>query len=110
MAPERATLLLCFGPHVVGQIEQPFYSDNTGHGLFRPALGNSGDPTVRRLCEYIAFSEDWHARLKTEQPYSAAEWDEFRDVYDSGLWKTVTPDGTVCHISGPVFVEGEVTW
>ncbi len=110
MALEQATLLLRFGPHVVGEIEGAFWSDNTGYGVFRPALGNSNDPTLQRLREYIAFSEEWHARLMGEQPHSASEWDEFRDVYDSGLWNTVGPEGVVSHIGGPVFVEGEVTW
>jgi hypothetical protein len=39
-----------------------------------------------------------------------SEWDEFKDVYESGLWSVGRPDKAALTISGPVFVEGEVTW
>jgi hypothetical protein len=110
MVLERTTLLLRFGTCIVGEIEDAFWSDDTGYGVFRLAAGNNSDPTLQRLREYIAFSEEWHARLRAEQPHSASEWDQFRDVYESGLWNTVGPDGAVNRIGGPVFVEGEVTW
>jgi hypothetical protein len=102
-------LQLHFGPVLVGEIEDPFRSDATGHGVFRPLL-QGNDSAVARLWEYIAFSEEWHARVKEEQPHNVAEWDAFRDVFESDLWHTVALDGTVNRIGGPVFVEGEVTW
>jgi hypothetical protein len=103
-------LELRFGPHAVGVIEGAFWSDGTGYGVFRPAGHPADDPTVRRVREYVAFSEEWHERLKAEAGYSRAEWDAFRDVNSSDLWHVVAPDGTVVRIRGPVFIRGEVTW
>jgi hypothetical protein len=103
-------LQLRYGPLLVGEIEEAFWSDNTGYGVFRPTSPASDDPIVRRVREYIVFSEDWHRRLLAEAEYSASEWDAFRDVYDSEVWHTVAPDGAVSRIGGPVFVDGELTW
>ena len=103
-------LELRFGSHVVGVIEGAFWSDGTGYGTFRPPAEPTDVPALRRVREYIAFSEDWHERLKAEAGYSPAEWDAFRDVNGSERWHTVAPDGAVCRISGPVFIRGEVTW
>jgi hypothetical protein len=103
-------LELRFGSHVVGVIEGAFWSDGTGYGMFRPPGETTDASALRRVREYIAFSEDWHERLGAESGYDRAEWDAFRDVYASELWHTVSPDGTSCRISGPVFIRGEVTW
>ncbi len=103
-------LQLRYGALLVGEIEQPCWSDNTGYGVFRSARGQHDNPMLRRIRDYIVFSEEWHDRLKSERPHSASEWDAFRDVYGSDLWHTVAPDGTVTRIGGPVFVQGEVTW
>jgi hypothetical protein len=103
-------LQLRHGPLLIGEIEGAFWSDGTGYGVFRPTHAAKDDPALRRVGEYIAFSEDWHARLRAEQPYSTAEWDAFGDIYGSTLWNTIAPDGTISRIEGPVFVQGEVTW
>jgi hypothetical protein len=103
-------LRLLFGLHVIGIIEGAFWSDNTGFGVFRLSDVQSDSPSVERVRRYIAFSEDWHRRLEAESNYSNAEWEAFRDVYESEQWHTVASDGTMDRISGPVFVCGEVTW
>jgi hypothetical protein len=103
-------LELRFGPRGVGTIEGVFWSDNTGYGRFRLSDVSTDDPVMRRVREYVAFSEEWHERLTAGAEYSRAEWDAFRDVYDSGMWYTVGTDGTVSRIGGPLFVSGEVTW
>lgn len=110
MVLERTNLMLRFGSHVVGEIVGAFYSDDTGYGVFLPTFCEADDPTPLRLRQYVAFSEDWHSRLRAEQPHTASEWDAFRDVYESDCWNTVGPDGAVVTIGGPVFIEGEVTW
>src|SRR5262249_22021400 len=103
------SLQLRFGEVIVGEILDPFVSDNTGFGVFRPSPPATG-AADRRVREFIAFSEDWHARLKAGADPDASEFDAFRDVWASELWYTMSPDGTVLRIDGPVFMEGEVTW
>jgi hypothetical protein len=89
-------------------IEGAFWSDNTGYGVFR--LADASDPATRRMREFIAFSEEWHERLRAEQPHDPAEFDAFRDIYESEAWHSIAPDGTTVRVCGPVFVQGEVTW
>jgi hypothetical protein len=103
-------LELRYGSHLVGVIEGVFWSDGTGYGVFRPSGEPTATPAIRRVREYIAFSEAWHERLRAESGYTRAEWDSFLDVYNSDLWQVVSLDGTRCPISGPVFIQGEVTW
>jgi hypothetical protein len=97
-------LELRYGPHLVGVIEGAVWSDDTGYGVFCPT--RSPDPATRRVREYIAFSEDWHERLRVDRPHDAREFDAYRDIYDSGLWRTVAPDGGTAKIAGPVFLAG----
>ena len=101
-------LELHYGPQLVGVIESPIWSDNTGYGLFRPATRD--DSSIRRVWEFIAFSGDWHERLRAGRSRDAAEFNAFCDIHESTLWHTVAPDGSVARISSPVFVQGEVTW
>jgi len=103
-------LKLRFSSLLVGEIKDAFCSEDTWYGIFHQAADASPDSTLQRLREYIAFSEEWHTRLKAEQPHTAEEWDAFRDVYESPLWHTVADDGTINPICGPVFVAGEITW
>jgi hypothetical protein len=103
-------LKLQFGAVFVGEIEGAFWSDDTGYGVFHPASDTGDGPVLRRIRDYIAFSEEWHRRLAAEQAPDSTEWNAFRDVYDSPLWHTATPAGVITRIEGPVFIEGEVTW
>lgn len=104
------SLLLRYGDVIVGEIIDPFISDETGYGLFHPRPASSHDPAGRRVREFIAFCEDWHARLKAGADPDDSEFDAYQDVWDSSSWHTVASDGRISRIEGPVFVEGEVTW
>jgi hypothetical protein len=110
MVFEQSSLLLRFGAHVVGEIVGAIWLDNTGYGVFLPAPEKCDDPALRRIREYFAFSENWHEWLRSDLPYSAAEWDAFQDITDSDQWRIVAADGGVVLIGGPVFVQGEITW
>lgn len=93
----------------VGLISDPFFSNGTWFGVFCETLKPETGPTKKRLHEFILFSEDWHAREKTDLSADADEWDAFADLSDR--WQTVSADGVttaICDI--PVFVEREVTW
>lgn len=98
------------GDVVVGEILDPFISDGTGHGRFRLQVASGHDPATRRVLEFIAFCEAWHARLKAGADPDASEFDTYRDVWESSSWHTVASDGSISRIEEPVFVEGEVTW
>jgi hypothetical protein len=104
----RPNLELFYGPNLVGMIEGALWSDGTGYGIFRPS--GADEPATRRVREYIDFSEDWHVRLRSGQPHNKTEFDAFRDIHESELWRAVGEDGKAEPIFGPVFVDGEVTW
>lgn len=101
-------LELHYGPHRIGTVEGAVWSDGTGYGVFRPSA--AGDVGLERVRRYIAFSEEWHERLRADRPHDADEFRAFADVHESPLWHAVHPDGTSERVSGPVFVAGEVTW
>jgi hypothetical protein len=64
-----------------------------------------------RLCDYITFCENWHKRLKRGESPGAVQFDQFRDVLKSGLWRVPCPDGSdLTMTEGPIFVEGEASW
>jgi hypothetical protein len=104
------SLELRYGDVVVGEISEPFLSDDTGYGRFHPRPVSAHDPLGRRVREFITFCEGWHARLKAGADPDASEFDAYREVWDSSSWHTVASDGSVNRIGGPVFVGGEVTW
>jgi hypothetical protein len=102
-------LELYYGSSHIGQIEDAFWSDDTGFGVFRPSLIGEA-ATIERIRAFIAFSEEWHEKLKTGNPQDASEFDSFSDIHSSDQWHTISPDGSVTHINAPAFIQGEVTW
>jgi hypothetical protein len=105
------TLRLRYGTIVVGQISGPFCHQNTWFGLFQASTDAPSDTTERRLRDYIAFCEEWQARLDSGEDVDASDFDRFGDVLTSGLWRTESPGGTLRAIlEAPVFHDGEVTW
>ena len=74
-------LKLFYGDTLVGDIDDAFFSDDTGYGAFRLML--SASPVTRRLRNFIMLSANWHSRLKQNSPAS---------------------------ISQPVFYGADVTW
>jgi hypothetical protein len=100
---------LQFNGTSIGKILEVFYSDDTGYGVFHPTASGKESADIKRVRDYIAFSEEWHTRLKQELPHATEEWDQFADVFEA-TWQTVDPEGNVSKIDGPVFMEGEITW
>ncbi|MBS0267026.1 MAG: hypothetical protein JSS02_34190 [Planctomycetes bacterium] len=96
---------LRLGLDVVGTAERAFCSDRTWYGLFRPAADMPS-----RVREFIAFSEEWHERLREQRPCSADEFGPWADIYASTEWRACGPAERVRSIEGPVFSGGEVTW
>jgi hypothetical protein len=98
-------LVLRLGPDVVGVAKGASCSDRTWYAVFHPAPNMP--PRVR---EYIAFSEGWHDRLRSGNPYSVDEFDPWADIHASLEWRACGPGERVWPVEGPVFIHGEVTW
>jgi hypothetical protein len=87
--------VLSFGELIVGQIKDPFCSDDTWHGTLECQLQAGDGPHARRVLDFIAFCEDWNERVERDEPTAGnpAEFDAFSDVVDSGLWEVRTETG-----------------
>jgi len=107
-------LRLCYGAIVLGTISDIVEHQGTWSGQFRRTLSTAQNSTEQRLDEFIEFCSDWHSRLRDADAADASEFDRFRDVFESGLWYTEYPDGTVNRIAdAPVFMDGwcgEISW
>jgi hypothetical protein len=91
-------LELYYGPDRVGTVSDTDYSDLNWYGMLRLA-----ERMPDRVREFITFCRDWHARRDAGWTAEADEFNAWRDVYDSGEWQTVGPNGAARRISAPVF-------
>jgi hypothetical protein len=113
---EVPRLELWYGTILVGHVMRAFCSDDTWYGEFEPEGGDfaEGDPTRRRLSDYIRLCEDWNDRCYHDpgNPPDADEFDAFSDVIDSQEWFARTPGGDLLAIDrAPVFRPGgAVSW
>jgi hypothetical protein len=102
---------LRYGQIPIGTIIDEFLSDGTWFGRFHEAVVPDASPLHQRLHDYIAFSVEWHERLRSDLPAEATEFDQFGEMISSGAWQTLASDGSVALIAeAPVFVQDEVTW
>ena len=96
----------------VGNILDPFESDNTSYGIFELSVNSSSSALVRHLVEYIEFCEDWNRREyeNTVDPPDASEFEAFSDIRRG--WRTRDEAGEVRQLhEPPVFFPGnEVSW
>jgi hypothetical protein len=103
--------ILRYGPHVVGEVTEPFCSDDTWFGGFTLVAYPAVSAIPARLCEFVEFSRSWHARIKSGLEPEGSEFDRFKDLLSSGLWRVELPNGDAQEIAeAPVFVEDEVSW
>jgi hypothetical protein len=102
---------LRYGQIPVGTITGEVLSDDTWYGRFDGAVDPGSSPVHQRLHDFIAFSIEWHERLRSDLSAEATEFDRFGEVIFSGVWQTVASDGSVSLIAdAPVSVQDEVTW
>lgn len=105
--------LVCQGC-LVGDIDDPFFSDGTWYGSLTLRIGEAGNPPARRILEFISFSEEWNEATSRDldDPPDASEFDRFSDLIQDGLWRAKCADGTERPIAAaPVFVKGgEISW
>jgi hypothetical protein len=110
-ARKPLNLQLWFGDVVVADLLDVMPHQGTWFARYRQVVAQGQGALQQRLCEYIAFCEGWHQRLKRGEDPDAAEFDPFADVIQSGSWRVPCPDGTeLTMVEGPIFVEGEASW
>ncbi len=96
---------------LVGDIAAPLLQQGAWFGDFLQVVDAQDGPLAQQICDFIAFSRNWHFRLGAGADCAASEFDEFNDLLRSGLWSTRAADGTVSRIEEvPVFVNDEVSW
>jgi hypothetical protein len=104
-------LRLRYGPVSVGNITDAFLDQGTWSGSFRPSIGDSDDPSVERVRQFIGFCKRWHDRLASGEDVDASEFDRFADPLTSGLWETEGQDGISSVVDqAPVFSGDEISW
>ena len=104
-------LQLYYDNLLVGDIAAAFLDQGTWFGDFRQAVTDQDGPLAHRICDFIAFCQEWHARLKAEAACEASEFEQFGDLLRSGLWSTKEGDSTTARIEdAPVFINGEISW
>jgi hypothetical protein len=102
---------LRYGQIHIGTITDEFLSDGTWFGRFQEAAVPDPSPLHERLHDYIAFSVEWHERLRSDLPADATEFDLFGEIISSGEWQMLALGCGVARLAeAPVFIQEEVTW
>src|SRR5258708_31145717 len=97
-------LQLWYGRILVADLLNVIVHQGTWFGLYRLLITRKQGKQETRLCDFVAFCEKWHQRLKKGKDPDAAEFDQFKDVIYSGLWRVPFPDGNEMTIpEGPTF-------
>jgi hypothetical protein len=112
-SPEKPLDLQLFcGKVLVGSLLDVFVHQGTWFAKkFRHARPRRVDKNVRRIREYIAFSNDWHDRLANDQDPDPSEYQErFKDLMKSGLWRIRPKGGEEIPVEIPGFIGEEISW
>ena len=109
--PQPLNLQLWYGDVFVADLLNVIAHQGTWLATYRLAIAPVQGSQQRRLCDYVAFCEEWHQRLSRGEDHDAAEFDRFADIIWSGMWRVPCPDGTeLAMAGGPIFVQGEASW
>ena len=110
-ARKPLNLQLWFGDVLVADLLNVIPHQGTWFALYRQVVAPGQGAVQRRLCDSIAFCEEWHRRLKRGNSPDAGEFDRFADIIKSGSWRVPYPDGGALPMDeGPTFFEGEASW
>jgi len=115
-APQQAdsaslSLQLWYGNIFIAELLDAIVHQGTWFANYRQVVTREQGKQATRLCDYIAFCEKWHKRLKQGKNPGAKQFDHFKDVLYSSLWRVLCPDGSELTMAeGPTFVEGEACW
>jgi hypothetical protein len=108
--PAPLHLRLWYDNIVVAELQNAIVHQGTWFAEYRQIATGSEGEEAKRICEYIAFSEKWHERLREGMDPDAAEFDPFKDIVYSGLWRAACAGGALTMTECPIFVEGQVSW
>ena len=103
---------LLYGDLVVGDLTDAYEDQGNWYGNFSPAISESRGPLERRICEFIAFCEDFNAQCRTAEDPGPEGFDRFCDLHSTPSWRVRAPSGAVSVIEGfPNFLgDGFVGW
>jgi len=102
---------LWYGTILVADLRNVIVHQGTWFGLYEQRVTREQGKPETRICDYIAFCEKWHKRLKQGKNPDAAQFDSFKDVLNSGLWRVPFADQSELSLpEGPIFVQGEASW
>ncbi|WP_020470033.1 hypothetical protein [Zavarzinella formosa] len=109
--PSTLNAQLWHGDLLVAEVSNVIVHQGTWFGNYRQVVNQEQGKQAIRLCDYITFDERWHKQLKQGQDPDPSQFDHFKDVLCSGLWRVRFPDGDMLlMIEGPGFTEGEACW
>ena len=109
--PPPLSAQLWYGDLLVAELSNVIVHQGTWFGDYRQVVTRGQGNQATRLCDYIAFDEKWHQRLKQGKNPDPKQFDHFKDVLYSGLWRVRFPDGGELALAeGPGFVAGEACW
>lgn len=109
--PSALRLELWHGDLLVAVVSDAFVHQGTWFGGYRQVVTRAQGAQAARLCDYIAFDEQFHRRMDEGENPDPSQYDQFRDVLYSGRWRARCPDGSELAIpEGPGFGSGQVCW
>jgi hypothetical protein len=111
MPDETLKLTLFCGPVLVGDLLNVIVHQGTWFALeFRQLVRKEAGKLERRICEYIAFSNEWHDRLIKDEDPDPTEYDRFGQLTKSGSWRIRSKGGEEIPVESAGFIGKEVSW
>jgi hypothetical protein len=105
------SLQLWYGDLLVAEVSNVIVHQGTWFGDYKQVVTREQGKQATRLCDYIAFDGNWHKRLKHGKNPDQKQFEHFKDVLYSGMWRVKCPDGSeLTMVEGPGFVAVEVCW
>ena len=109
--PPPLNVQLWYGTILIADLRNVIAHQGTWFGEYEQHVTRQQGKLETRVCDYISFCEKWHKRLKDGKNPDAKQFDEFKDVLNSGFWRVLCADGAELRIpDGPIFVQGEASW
>jgi hypothetical protein len=109
--PPSLELEIWFGDVMVAELHGVFPHQGTWFGVYDMKIGQGSGALEDRLLEYIAFCEDFHARIGRGEDHDFAEFDRFGPIADTSSWRVPLLDGGAMPMEGRMlFADGQAAW